>query len=283
MPRIINMKHLFLTAILCILPLTARAETIKNIPYIAGSTLKKQQLDIYIPEKEVKNAPVHIFVHGGGWNIGDKKTVKAKEAKAYTNQSIILVTLNYRLSPGVQHPAHVQDIAAGISWVHKNISKYGGNPKNIVLSGHSAGGHLVTLIGTDAQYLKKHGLRLNMFKAIIPIDHSKYDLTTEHKGPLSRLVTKWTKNAFGTDKSDLRKASPIYQDLTQTLSPFLITVTSERQHAKEQSTRFTNALKQNDQKVSLLIIDGLTHNQMKRTLFEHNSEMFNYVISYLRD
>lgn len=279
------MKHLLLLLLTLFTPLSASAEpretTIKHIPYIKGSDLKKHTLDLYLPKQKTKNTPVHIFVHGGGWNIGDKKSIKAKEAKTFTDAGVILVTLNYRLSPAVQHPAHIQDVAAGVKWVNDNIAQYGGDPKNIVLSGHSAGGHLVALLGTDAQYLKKHGLRLNMFKAIIPIDHSKYDLTLEHKGPLARLVKRWTKNAFGTDAENLKDGSPIYKDLTQNLSPFLVTVSGDRAHAKAESKRFIDELKKNKQAASLLVIDGYSHRKMKQTLFEANSETFRKVMEFL--
>ena len=271
------MQYSLLAFLLCLVSFHAQAKTIKNIAYVENTINKKQQLDLYLPEN-AKNVPVHIFVHGGGWNIGDKKSVKAKEAKAYTDHGIILVTLNYRLSPDVQHPAHMQDIAAGVSWVYHNISKYGGNPENMILSGHSAGGHLVALLGTDTQYLNKHALSPNIFKSIVSIDHSKYDLTEPHKGPLVRLVKKWTKNAFGTDLETLKTASPFYQDLKD-LPPFLILVSAERNHAVKHSKIFTEKLRQAGQKVELIPIKNRNHIQMKKDLFKAKSEIFRALTS----
>ncbi len=280
------MRYILLLILTLLTPLSANAEqrktTIKNIPYIAGSTDKKQQLDIYLPEQETKNAPVHIFIHGGGWTIGDKKHLKTKQARAYTNQNIIVVSPNYRLSPNVKHPAHVQDVAAAINWTHKNIAKYGGDPKNMVLSGHSAGAHLVALVGTDSHYLAKHGLKLNIFKAIIPVDSGNYDVSRKQVGPFSGIVQRWKDNTFGTNPEELKAASPIYQDLSQNLSPFLITVTAKRQDALSQSKRLVDALKSNKKTAEILIIDDLTHGEMQKTLFESGSETFNRVIKYLQ-
>lgn len=278
------MRYILLFILTLLTPLSAQAEpretTLKNIPYIESSTLKKQQLDLYLPAQKTKNAPVHIFIHGGGWNIGDKKTVKAKEAKVYTDKGIIVVAPNYRLSPDVQHPAHVQDIAAAISWVHKNISKYGGNPKNMVLSGHSAGAHLVALLGTDAKYLAHHKLPLNMFKAIIPIDTASFDLSLPEK---KRLVKRWKKRAFGTNIKNLKNASPLHQNIKQELSPFTITVTSKRPDAIASSQALAKKINQSGGNAKLIIIKDLSHKQMKQTLFTHNSETFNHVMDYLKN
>jgi arylformamidase len=71
---------------------------------------------------------------------------------------MVVVGLDYRLTPAVVHPAHIEDVAAGIAWVHNNIAQYGGDPKRVFLLGHSAGVHLVALVATAPKYLEAHEL-----------------------------------------------------------------------------------------------------------------------------
>jgi acetyl esterase/lipase len=77
--------------------------------------------------------------------------------------------INYRLSPIVKHPAHIQDVARAFAWLHKNIGQYGGRADQMFVCGHSAGGHLAALLGTDERYLKAEGLSLKDIKGVIPI------------------------------------------------------------------------------------------------------------------
>jgi acetyl esterase/lipase len=80
--------------------------------------------------------------------------------KFLARHGVVGVLINYRLSPFVRHPAHVRDVARAFAWVVRNIARYGGDPQRIVLGGHSAGGHLVSLLATDPQYLGDPDLKL---------------------------------------------------------------------------------------------------------------------------
>lgn len=124
---------------------TSPAET--NPPIVLGSSTivsaniaysdnahPLQKLDVYAP-RGCNDAPVFVFVHGGGWNKRDKDEVGA-QPKLFNEAGIIVVSINYRLVPEIQHPKNVQDVAESIAWIHKNIAKYGGDPKKIVLMGH---------------------------------------------------------------------------------------------------------------------------------------------------
>ena len=103
-----------------------------------------ERLDVYAP-RGASRAPVVVFVHGGEWTRGDKAAVSFKP-KFFNQNGIVFVSINYRLSPAATHPAHVSDVAAAIRWVHEHCGRFGGDPKKIVLMGHSAGCHLVTLV-----------------------------------------------------------------------------------------------------------------------------------------
>jgi len=117
-----------------------------------GADKERHRLDVYTP-KGKKDFPVVMFVHGGSWRSGDKNLYAAL-GQSLAADGIGCVICNYRLSPAVQHPAHVEDVAKAFAWTADNITKYGGKKDQLFLCGHSAGGHLVSLLVTDPQYLK---------------------------------------------------------------------------------------------------------------------------------
>ena len=105
-----------------------------------------QQLDIYHPKK-TKDAPVMVYIHGGGWRRGDKDRVGEK-AVFFNSKGWVFISANYRLLPEGRHPNNVDDVAKAIAWTHDNIKKYGGDPEEIFIMGHSAGAHLAALVVT---------------------------------------------------------------------------------------------------------------------------------------
>lgn len=102
----------------------------------------RQVLDIFIPAN-VKNTGVVIFVHGGAFVRGAKCTTDSLYDNVlywFAHQGYIGVNVEYRLAPAATYPAGAIDVALAIEWVHNNIAQFGGNPKQILLIGHSAGG-----------------------------------------------------------------------------------------------------------------------------------------------
>ncbi len=271
-------SFVFMLCLFAYNPVNAQVRLIRDISYVAGSNLDEQKLDIYVPAgSKIKNLPVHIYVHGGAWNFGDKSTmINARKAKAYTDSGIILVSINYRLSPEFTHPAHIEDCATAVKWVTQNIAKYGGNPRNVVISGHSAGAHLVALLGTHSDYLKAEGLRRDMFRAIIPVDTATYDLTHNQVGPLKRFIQKKRNNAFGRELEILIDGSPISQIRKgASYSPFIIFVTAERDDAIEQSKLFESTLKKKSHRAKTVIVDkGYSHRDMNMAIFDAKSVIF---------
>ena len=148
-----------------------------NITYahIAGVDPNLLSLDVYYTDPTGAKRPVMIYVHGGGWIGGDKAHVGAKP-EFFTQAGYVFVSVNYRLSPQAKFPAHVQDVASAILWAMKTIAQYGGDPNQIYLMGHSAGGQLVTLVATDEQYLKADGAGLSLIKGVISLDTAAYDI-----------------------------------------------------------------------------------------------------------
>jgi acetyl esterase/lipase len=147
-------------------------EEIKDIPY--ASTLKfepfRHKLDLILPSNK-KGYPVVVLVHGGAWIMGDNRCCGLYTAvgRFLASQGIGVVLPNYRLSPGVKHPDHIKDLAKVMSWTRENIFRFGGNPNELFLLGHSAGGHLVSLLTTDESYLNAEGMRTADVKGVISV------------------------------------------------------------------------------------------------------------------
>ena len=150
----------------------APVKEVLDIGYFEGKDKdsSKHKLDIYLPSKP-QNAPVFFFVHGGAWVQGDKNFLGIYSAigRLAAQNGMIGVVISYRLTPKVKHPSHAEDVARAISWTTKNIKNYGGDPERIILCGHSAGGHLVSLVSCDQTYFKKEDINPNSIKGVISI------------------------------------------------------------------------------------------------------------------
>ncbi len=185
---------------------------VKDISYYNGKEAdpKKHKLDLYLP-KERKDFPVLFFVHGGGWKSGDRNYFGVYSAigKFFARHGIGTVVISYRLSPAVQHPEHIKDVARAFAWTCKNIATYGGNAEEIFISGHSAGGHLVALLACDESYLKAEGLTCKNIRAVIPLS-GVYILPP---GTMPSVFTR--------DAEVHRKAGPI-EHVKAGLPPFFI-------------------------------------------------------------
>jgi len=137
-----------------------------DVPYIADAAdayqAERCRLDIVSP-KDAQGLPVLVFFHGGGLTEG-KKFFPAMD-----RAGLVIVTAGYRLSPNATWPVMIEDAAAAVAWVFKNIQAHGGDPKKIFVSGHSAGGYLSALVGMDARWLKPHGISNLDLAGIIPV------------------------------------------------------------------------------------------------------------------
>jgi dipeptidyl aminopeptidase/acylaminoacyl peptidase len=184
-------------------------ESHKNLAYYDGKDADpvKHKLDLYLP-KGHKGFPVVFFVHGGGWMSGDK-AIYGKLADVLCANGIGVVVTNYRLTPKVQHPGHIQDVAKAFAWTCRNIDKYGGRADEVFVMGHSAGGHLTALLATDESYLKAENLSMGSIRGAIPISG------------VYRIGGKGFTRIFGDDPEGLKKASPITH-VNGNHPPFLI-------------------------------------------------------------
>jgi len=141
--------------------------TIKNVLYRDGEGLtdymkERCRLDVYCPV-DTKDFATVVWFHGGGLKAGNRSI--PKELK---EQGIGIVAVNYRLHPKVKSPAYVEDAAASVAWVFRNIEKYGGSAERVFVSGHSAGGYLTSMIGLDQRWLAAHDIDADQIAGLIP-------------------------------------------------------------------------------------------------------------------
>ena len=140
--------------------------TTEDIPYRSGKLTdymrERCRLDVYHPKNE-KDFPTVVWFHGGGLKAGKRSVPKALQGKG-----IAVVAVNYRLHPKVKAPAYIEDAAAAVAWTFKNIETYGGSPKRIYVSGHSAGGYLTSMVGLDKRWLAAHKVDADALAGLIP-------------------------------------------------------------------------------------------------------------------
>ena len=173
-------------------------------------------LDLYVPNDQNKKRPVMIMIHGGGWRGGDKANPSMRQAKMwhFVGQGYVYASINYRLSShepgeqGIQHPTHVEDCAAAIAWIHDNAAKYGGDPKQLHLMGHSAGGHLAAIVATNDRFLGKHNKPLGIIKTNVLLDPAAIDIPGYLQMVNGQAMTRLYEHAFGRDPKNHRDASP---------------------------------------------------------------------------
>ena len=123
-------------------------EVVRNIAYVDDGT-KAHRLDVYRSRSHDQSAgaPVLLYIHGGGWVLGDKREQGIPLMLHLAAHGWVCATANYRLSPKATFPEHLVDCKAALAWVKSHIGEYGGDPTFIVVAGGSAGGHLAALIG----------------------------------------------------------------------------------------------------------------------------------------
>jgi acetyl esterase/lipase len=221
-------------------------EKVTNLAYYDGADADpvRHRLDVYYPKGQ-KDYPVLFFVHGGAWRFGNKDMYAAL-GNTFAKNGVGVVITNYRLSPKVQHPGHIEDVARAFAWAHKNVGTYGGRSDQLFVCGHSAGGHLVALLATDESYLKAHGLSLKDIKGAIPMS-GVY------------VVSPLLQEAFGKDTAVHKKASP--QTHVQGNHPPALIIYADKDYLTidTMSEQFCKKLKDNKCQAATLKVADRTH------------------------
>lgn len=146
---------------------------------IAGVPRNATSLDLHAPA-DACDAPVVVWVHGGGYHHGDKANGMRDKVALFNRQGWILVSVNYRLTrvgdPSSAHyPDHYEDVAAALGWVEDNIADYGGDAGRVALLGHSAGADIVANVAAEPTYLADQGASADLIGCLAPLDTAGFD------------------------------------------------------------------------------------------------------------
>ena len=144
-------------------------DVITNISYLEGKQFDKNKhvLDLYVP-KGVENPPVMCFFHGGAWSVGDKADT-SHIGSYFAEHGVMVVNINYRLSPDVMYPAFMEDAAQAVVWTMSNAGQYGGNTGALFLGGHSSGAHIAALLATNERFLGEHNLSTSIISGVLAV------------------------------------------------------------------------------------------------------------------
>jgi acetyl esterase/lipase len=233
---------------------------------------ERQVLDVYSPAG-AKNLPVVFWIHGGGWQTGDKSMVALKP-KAFNDAGFVFVSINHRLLPTVEMEAINRDVAAALGWVHKNIASHGGDPARLLVMGHSSGGELAALMCTDDRYTKAEGVPLKAIKGCVPVDADTFDIPaiievaeTRARAHQLPLPTYGHRQKFGNDPTKHRDFSAVtHVAKDKGIPPFLILHIGGNPDTTAQARRFANVLEASGVPVKVVAAREATHASINDTL-----------------
>jgi len=234
---------------------------LRDIPYYTGpgANPKLNSMDLYLPEGKT-NFPIVLFLHGGGLTRGDKLSQGfIAFAELFAQHGIAVASANYRLSPAVKHPAHIQDVARAFAWLYQNAAQYQADRGRIFLAGHSAGAYLAALLALHKEYLAAEGLSPQNIRGVMGIS-GVYDVANMAEvGVIPSRREQAFEQAFENDARILEQASPVRLASAQA-PPFLITYCENDLFSlREDAQNFYEAMLRKGAPVMLAHLPGRTH------------------------
>jgi arylformamidase len=259
----------------------------RDIPYATLS--ERQVLDVYAPAG-ADTRPVVFWIHGGGWQSGDK-TMVALKPKVFADAGFVFVSISHRLLPNVDMAAITRDVAGALGWVHKNIATYGGDPTRLLVMGHSSGGQLAALMCTDDRYAKAEGFSLTMIKGCVPVDADTFDIPAIIEVAETRarvhhlpLPTYGHRQKFGDDPAKHRDFSPVtHVAPDKGIPPFLILHVAGHPDTTAQAQRMANVLQTARIPVKVVAGRETTHASINDNIGAANDPVTKELFAFVAD
>jgi acetyl esterase/lipase len=253
----------------------------KNIVYMpADSTgnIPQQSLNIFSPRK-ASSEKVLIFLYGGSWRSG-KKNLYNFLGSRMARKGAVTVIVDYPLNPIADYNDMARATASAVKWVHQNVKLFGGDRDRIFISGHSAGGHLATLVTVRQEYFDSVGLKKNPIKGAILIDAAGLDMygyLMEEKKPEGHSYLK----TFTSNPDEWKKASPLYH-LREGLPPLLI-YKGERTYPSilKSHEKFVKALENYDTNVTYKVLERKKHVPMITQFFWSWNRRYDEIVDFM--
>lgn len=219
-----------------------------------------QKLDVYWPPDAVA-APILFMVHGGGWKRGNKAAqgVVKNKVTYWSGKGYMLVSVGYRVLPQARPIDQADDIANALAFVQAKAGAWGGDPSRMLLMGHSAGAHLVSLLTADPTIATRVGAK--PWLGTISLDSAAFDVVQIMQAPHFDLYD----NAFGTDPEVWRESSPTHRLQAKPEAPMLAVCSSRRRDACAQAKAFAVKAEALGGRVVVLPVD-MSHGEINAQL-----------------
>jgi len=253
---------------------------IRDIPHSdSAKGDRRRSFDLYLPADSGKKPPLLAFIHGGFWLLPDDDyRIGPALAENLVQDGVAVALIRYRLAPAYRHPIQAEDVAAALAQLVKDAAKYGFDARRIYLAGHSAGGHLASLVGLDSRYLARHGVAKNSIAGIVSIS-GLYDLNPTWRVSKNQSVA--VENTFGKDAALLRQASPFHHGRADAPPFLIISAFRDFPGFALDARRFADALRQTGAKdVQQLMIEGADHFSVVK-FDEENNSLRRVVVGFL--
>jgi acetyl esterase/lipase len=203
-------------------PASPAASVASSPRTISYGPSKNQVYDVWQAENATGPAPLVVFVHGGGWTNGSKDSASGPyKSTHYPQRGYAYASINYRLVPEATVEDEAQDVASAVASLISHAAELGIDPTRVVIMGHSAGAHLVALVGTDESYLRAAGLTVEALRGVIAIDGAAYDVPQQVA--FGGIMHDRYLEAFGTDPARQTALSPTFQVAAPNAPAFLLT------------------------------------------------------------
>lgn len=250
----------------------------KSVGRLTPYEVERCKLDIYFPITNQKKIPVLIFFHGGGLVSGDKEEGWTDWSNnfgyEFLKKGIAIVNVNYRLSgTKAKWPAFLNDAAASVAWVSKNIKKYGGDAKSIFVSGYSAGAYITHMLSVDSQWYQEIGFRDKAICGYIPMSGQ----TREHANLAIDL---------GIDKSELSTKFKYVMPLgnvRKSKAPIFITTGGNEGQTVIDNENYYTLLKDAGNNVFFYIEPGKNHIEMRDSLGDKVSIARDKIVGFINE
>ena len=228
---------------------TVATDTYRRTENIAYGPEARQQLDVYQPQGEVRNAPVVVFFYGGSWSTGERADYRFV-GEALASQGIVAVVADYRLSPAVRYPVFVQDSARAVRWARDHAAGYGADPARLFVMGHSAGAYNAAMVALDARWLQAEGMKPSQLAGWIGLA-GPYDFLPIGD-PQTQVAFEWP----GTPAD----SQPLMHASRASPPALLLAPTEDRSVNPQRSTvAMAQRLKNSGVRVESALFDGVSH------------------------
>ncbi len=237
-----------------------------DVPYLPNGQNPKQQLDVYLPRAHLQPFPVVVFVHGGYWRPLDRRWLQpllgahGNVGAAFARQGIGAAIVGYRQYPEVQKgDDSLDDIGQAVRYVMSSAASWGGDPRRVIVIGHSAGGHLVSLMGLDPRILQRNGVKVGEVAGFVSVD-GVFDMRAL-LGYLKPEQAAILRNLFGPDDSSLAEHSSIAYARADHPPMLFVDSTDDEAMCLEGFRQMQTRLGAAGSKARFVQLEGLGHNE----------------------